>query len=181
MGQPMAQLPTMCWGPWGPPPLWPSFNPNSHGYYNNWQQPGQQQASHQATALRVPSAPSPPTAVYQDLSDNASSNGSPAKEDAVTEPLVNALAVSSVPVMRGQHYLSLDIANSVKKCIWASQFIALAYLLETQPVPEDSKLCSNSTNPDKLSLTSSKPRGKVDSYAAWNKGFRVYIEIVALK
>ena len=40
MGQPMAQLPTTWWGPSGPPPLWALFNPNSHGYHNNWQQPG---------------------------------------------------------------------------------------------------------------------------------------------
>ena len=38
-----------------------------------------------------------------------------------------------------------------------------------------------SANPNRLSLTASKPRGKVDSYVAWNKAFRVYIEIVALK
>ena len=55
----------------------------------------------------------------------------------------------------------------------------LAYLLETQPVQEFA--CSNSANPNRLSLTASKPRGKVDSYTAWNKTFRVYIEIVALK
>ena len=56
--------------------------------------------------------------------------------------------------------------------------------METQPVPEDSKsyefACSNSTNPNRLSLTASKLRGKIDSYVAWNKAFRVYIEIVAL-
>ena len=40
MGQSTAQLPTIWWGPWGPPPPWASFNPNSHGYYNNWQQLG---------------------------------------------------------------------------------------------------------------------------------------------
>ena len=72
-----------------------------------------------------------------------------------------------------------------KKCIWAGQFIDLAYLLETQPVPEDSKsykfACSNSANPNRLSLTASKPKDKIDSYAAWNKAFRVYIELVALK
>ena len=77
------------------------------------------------------------------------------------------------------------MADSIKKCTWAGQFIDLAYLLETQPVPEDSKLYkfaySNSANPNRLSPTASKPRGKVDSYAAWNKAFRVYIEIVALK
>ena len=122
---------------------------------------------------------------YQDSSDNASSNGSPAKEDAMNDPLVNALAVLSVPGIKGQPYLSLHVANSIKKQIWAGQFINLAYLLETQPVPEDSKsyefACSNSANPKRRSLTASKHRGKVDSYTAWNKAFRVYIEIVALK
>ena len=127
----------------------------------------------------------PTTAAYQDLSDNASSNGSQAKEDAVTDPLVNALAVSAVPGIMGQPYLSLHVANYIKKHICMGQFIDLAYLLETQLVPEDSKsykfACSNSTNPNRLSLTASKPRGKVDSNAAWNKAFRVYIEIVAIK
>ena len=52
------------------------------------------------------------------------------------------------------------------------QFIDFAYLLETKLVPEDSKsyefACSNSANPNRCSLTASKPSG-------------VYIEIVALK
>ena len=65
------------------------------------------------------------------------------------------------------------------------QFIDLAYLLETQLVSEDSKsyefACSNSANPNRLSLTASKPIGKIDSFAAWNKVFRVYIEITAFK
>ena len=207
MGQPVAQPPTMWWGPLGPPPPWASLNSNSHGYYKSWQQLGpgsylwaqqqqqpsqvssavlvQQQASHQATSLGTPSTPSPPTAAYQDSSDNSSCDGSPAKEDTVTDPLVNALAVSAVPGIKCQSYLSLHVANSIKRCIWVGQFIDLVYLLETQLVPEDSKsyefACSNSANPNRLSLTASKPRGKVDSYAAWNKAFRVYIEIAALK
>ena len=135
--------------------------------------------------MGAPSTPSPPTAAYQDLSDNASSHGSRAKDDAVIDLLVNALAVSAVPGIKGQPYLSLHVANSIKKHIWAGQFIDLAYLLEAQLVSEDSKsyefAFSNSANPNKLSLTASKPRGKIDSYAAWNKAFRVYIEIVALK
>ena len=145
----------------------------------------QQQASQQATSLGAPSTPSLTTAAYQDWSGNASSNGSLPKEDAVTSLLVNALAVSAVPGIKGQPYLSLHVANSIKKHIWVGQFIDLAYLLETKQVPEDSKsyefACSNSANPNRLSLTASKPRGKVDSYTAWNKVFRVYIEIVALK
>ena len=48
-------------------------------------------------SLGTLSTPSLSTVAYQDSSDNASSNGSPAKEDAVTDLLVNALAVSAVP------------------------------------------------------------------------------------
>ena len=86
------------------------------------------------------------------------------KDDAVADPLVNALAILAVPGINGQSYLSLHVANSIKKCIWVGQFIELVYFLETQPVPEDSKLyefaCSNSANPNRLSLTASKSRGK---------------------
>ena len=128
------------------------------------------------------STTSPPTVAFQELSDNNSSEGSPAKDDAVNDPLVNALAVSAIPDIKGQPYLSLHVANLIKKHIWLGQFIDLAYLLEIQP---NSKLyefaCSNRANPNRLSLTASKPKGKIDSYAAWNKAFRVYIELVVLK
>ena len=197
MGQPTAQPPAVWWGPWGPLPPWASFNPNSQGFYNNWQQPGpgsypraqqqqqpsqvsltpsvQQQVSQQLTSLGAPSPNLPPTAAYQDLSDNTSSNGSQVKQDDVTDLLVNAVLASAVPGIKGQPYLSLYVANLIKKHILVGQFIDLAYLLETQLVPEDSKsyefACSNSANPNRLSLTASKPRGKVDSYTAWNKAF----------
>ena len=144
-----------------------------------------QQTSHLANSFWGVSTTSPPTAAFQELSDNNSSEGSPAKDDAVNDPLINALAASAIPGIKGQPYLSLHVANSSKKHIWVGQFIDLAYLLETQPVPEDSKsyefACSNSANPNRLSLTVFKPKGKIDSYAAWNKAFRVYIELVALK
>ena len=140
----------------------------------------QQQVSQQLTSLGAPLPKLLPTAVYEDSSDNASCNSSPVKKDDVTDLLVNALSVSAVPGIKGQPYLSLHVANSIKKHIWVGQFIDLAYLLETQPVPEDSKsyefACSNSANPNRLSLTASKPRGKIDSYVAWNKALRVYIE-----
>ena len=207
MGQPTPQWPTALWGPWGPPPPWASFSPNSQGFYNNWQQLGpgsypwvqqqqqssqvlstpsvQQQVSQQPTSLGTPSPNLLPTAAYQDSSDNAISNGFPVKQDDVTDLLVNALLVSAVPSIKGQPYLSLHVTNSIKKHIWVGQFIDLAYFLETQLVPVDSKsyefACSNSANPNRLSLTASKPRGKVDSYVALNKAFRVYIDIVALK
>ena len=70
--------------------------------------------------------------MFQDLSDNNSSEGSPAKDDTVNNSLVNALAVSAIPCIKGQPYLSLHVANSIKKYMWVGQFIDLAYLLETQ-------------------------------------------------
>ena len=96
-----------------------------------------QQVGHQTLPVSVPSTPSPPIAANNDLSDTSSSNGSLSKADQASDPLVNALAVSSVPGIKGQPYLSLHVSNSIKKHIWAGHFIDLAYLLETQPVPED--------------------------------------------
>ena len=66
----------------------------------------------------------------------------------------------------------------------SGQDVNLAYLLETQLVPDDDKAykfsCSN-PNTNKLSLTMAKPKAKVDSYNSWNKAFRVLTEIVSLK
>ena len=79
--------------------------------------------------------------------------------------------------------LSMHVSQSIKKCIWAWEYIDLVYLLETNLVPEDEKsyefVCTNSTY--KLSLTTAKPKAKIESYNAWNKAFRVLIEIVALR
>ena len=78
----------------------------------------------------------------------------------------------------------MHVSQSLKKCIWAGEYIDLAYLLETNPVPGDEQsykfACSpNSIN--KLSLTTAKPKAKVDSYNSWNKAFWVLTEIVALR
>ena len=78
----------------------------------------------------------------------------------------------------------MHVSQSLKKCIWAGEYIDLAYLLETNPVPGDEQsykfACSpNSIN--KLSLTTAKPKAKVDSYNSWNKTFWVLTEIVALR
>ena len=64
------------------------------------------------------------------------------------------------------------------------EYVDLAYLLETNLVPENKKsyefaCTSHSTN--KLSLTTTKPKAKIESYNAWNKAFRVLTEIVALR
>ena len=108
------------------------------------------------------STASPPTAAFQELLDNNSSEGSPAKDYTVNDPLINALAVSAIPGIKGQPYLSLHVANSIKKHIWIGQFIYLVYLLEAQPFPDDSKsyvfACSNIANLNRLSLTASKPK-----------------------
>ena len=157
----------------------------------NWQQPGPgsylwPQQNQQQLVTSTPQTPqqtsqlvnsfgglsttSPPTAAFQELLDNNSSEGSPANDDAVNNPLVNALAVSAIPGIKGQPYLSLHVANMIKKHIWVGQFIDLAYLLKTQLVPEDSKsyefACSNSANTNRLNLTASKPKGKIDPHAA---------------
>ena len=61
---------------------------------------------------------------------------------------------------------SMHVSTSIKKKIWAGQYINLAYLLETQLVPEDDKAyefsCLNN-NTNRLSLTTAKPKAKVDS------------------
>ena len=58
----------------------------------------------------------------------------------------------------------MHVSQSIKKYIWAGEYIDLAYLLETNLVPEDEKsyefaCTSHSTN--KLSLTTTKPKTKI--------------------
>ena len=82
------------------------------------------------------------------------------------DPLVNASAVSTVPGKQPEPILSMHVLQSIKKQIWAGEYIDLAYLLETNLVPEDETLhefacTSNSTN--KLSLTTAKPEVKIES------------------
>ena len=119
---------------------------------------------------------------------NSSSQDLPDKqhneEDQPTlDPLVNASAVSTVPGKQPEPILSMHVLQSIKKQIWAGEYIDLAYLLETNLVPEDEKshefaCTSNSTN--KLSLTTAKPEAKIESYNSWNKAFRVLTETVSL-
>ena len=100
------------------------------------------------------------------------------------EVLVNALDFKTAPGNKPEPILSMNVSASIKKKIWVGQYIDLAYLLETQPVPDDDKAyelsCSNN-NTNKLSLTTAKPKAKVDFYTSWNKAFWVLIEIVALR
>ena len=100
------------------------------------------------------------------------------------EILVNALDFKTTPGKAPEPLLSMHVSTSIKKKIWVGQYIDLAYLLETQLVPDDDKAyefsCSNN-NTTKLNLPTAKPNAKVDSYTSWNKAFRVLIEIVALK
>ena len=103
-------------------------------------------------------------------------------EEDEADPLVSALSFTTAPGKTREPLLPMSA--SIKKRIWAGQYVDLTYLLETQPVPDDDKAyefsCSNS-NTNKLSLTTVKPKPKVDSYNLWNKAFRVLTEIVALK
>ena len=99
------------------------------------------------------------------------------------ELLVSALAVSTVPCKQAEPTLSMHVSQSIKKCIWAREYINLVYLLETNLVPEDEKFyefaCTSHAN-NKLNLTTANPKAKIESYNAWNKAFRVLTEIVAL-
>ena len=98
--------------------------------------------------------------------------------------LVSTLVVSTVPGKQAEPILSLHVLQSIKKYIWAREYIDLAYLLETNPVPEDEnsyEFAGTSHSTNKLSLTTAKPKAKIESYNAWNKAFRVLAEIVALR
>ena len=95
------------------------------------------------------------------------------------EVLVNALDFKTAPGKVPEPLLSMHVSASIRK-----RFGQISTLLETQPVPDDDKAyefsCSNK-NTNKLSLTTAKPKAKVDSYTSWNKAFRVLMEIVVLK
>ena len=96
------------------------------------------------------------------------------------DPLVSALAVSTVPGKEGEPILSMHVSQAIKKCIWAGEYIDLAYLLETSLVPVDEKFyefaCpSHSTS--KLSLITAKPKAKIKRYNAWNKAFWVLTQL----
>ena len=102
-------------------------------------------------------------------------------EDEEADQLASAHLFTTAPGNKHEPLLSMHVSASIKKRIWAGQYVDLAYLLETQLVPDDDKAyefsCSNS-NTNKLSLTTAKPKVKVDSYNPWNKAFRVLMEIV---
>ena len=142
---PSNQLPAQWWGPWGPPPPWAQYyqqwsplpSPAVPGNGNN--SSNQQHLAHQQWHQNTVQANQPPVANY-----NPGSQGSPDKQhDHKDQPLpdllVNALAVSTVPGKQPEPILSMHVSQSIKMCIWTGEYIDLAYLLETNPVPEDEK------------------------------------------
>ena len=197
-GLPTAnQSPAQWWGPWGPPPpwaqyyqQWPPLAPlGASGHINNSsvQQPvgssNWQQQMTQANQSLV--ANYNLQAALQSMTTSSSPEKQKQEEvQQSPDPLVSALVVSAVPGKQAKPILSMHVSQSIKKCIWAGEYIDLAYLLKTNPVPEDDKsyefaYTSHSTN--KLSLTTTKPKAKIESYNAWNKAFRVLTEIFALR
>ena len=184
-----SQPPAQWWDPMGPPlpwaqyyqqwpPLLPPAAPNNltNAY-------GQNNSPVPQGNLGNQPANQPPVASYSTQTQADQSNQTEHVDQQVEEPLVNTLAVSTVPGKQYEPILSMHVSQSVKKRVWAGEYIDLAYLLETNPVPEDEKsykfaCISNSTN--KLSLTTAKPKAKIDSYNSWNKAFRVLTEIVTL-
>ena len=103
-------------------------------------------------------------------------------EDEQLDPLVSALSFLTAPGKVPEPYFLCMYQHQLRK--ESGQYVNLAYLLETQLLPDDDKAykfsCSNS-NTNKLSLTMAKPKAKVDCYNSWNKAFRVLTEIVSLK
>ena len=126
---------------------------------------------------------SPRTSESSDAEPDSPASNKQESSDA-DEVLVNALDFKMTPGKMPKPILSIHVSASIKKKIWVGQYINLAYLLKTQLVPEDDKAyefsCSNN-NTHKLSLTTTKPKAKLDSYTSLNKAFRVLIDIVALK
>ena len=154
---PANQPPAQWWGPWGPPPPWAQYyqqwptlpSPAAPNNLNNTYdqqsyslpqgQPNAQQANH------------PLVASYNAHNDDAQGNQTDQPDQQLVDPLVNALAVSTVPGKQQEPILSMHVSQSLKKHIWAGEYIDLAYLLETNSVPEDKKsyefaCSSNSTN-----------------------------------
>ena len=120
-------------------------------------------AQQQATSMSLPrvsdssdAEPESPVSKQQDLSN-------------ADEVLVNALDFKTAPGKAPEPLLSMHVSALIKEKIWVGQDIDLTYLLETQLVPDNDKAyefsCSNN-NTSKLSLTTAKPKAKVDSYTS---------------
>ena len=160
------------------PPLPPLVGPTSANTALNNQNLGVHQWQQSATQ-----AYQPPVASYSSASQDSPGEQNGQQDQLLVDPLVNALAVLTVPGKQPEATLSMHVSQSIKKCIWAGEYIDLAYLLETNLVPEDEKsyefACTFNSN-NKLSLTTAKPKAKIESYNAWNKAFRVLREVVVL-
>ena len=98
------------------------------------------------------------------------------------EVLINVLTSKLHQVRNLNLYFLCMYLHHLRKRFWLDNMLIL--LIYWKPVPDDNKAyvfsCSNN-NTNKLSLTTAKPKAKVDSYTSWNKAFRVLIEIVALQ
>ena len=113
------------------------------------------------------------------MANTVSSHSTPPQPPSVMRSLNLKQATGNLEPL-----LSMHVAQAVKNKVWVCQYIDLSYLLETNPDPEDNwsfKFSRDVTNSNKLSFKTAKPHIKVDSFNAWNKAFRVLIEIVALK
>ena len=134
---------------------------------NNWQQ-------HTAQANHPPMAHYNLSSQVQSTSSSSSLDKHPVYQNQQSpDPLVSILSVSTVPGNQPEPILSMNVSQSIKKCIWAWEYIDLAYLLETDLVPEEEKsyeFACSSHSFKKLSLTMAKPKAKIEMYNAWNKG-----------
>ena len=188
---------SLPWWAWGPPPspwyqnwdMWQkgSFHQMLSAPPTSMQDPSRFQFGNHTSApvqktLASPTATFTPLAAQQKAPSMTPPRGSDSLDgetDSLVgkqqnlsdseEVLINALDFKTAPGKVPEPLLSMHVSASLKKKIWAGQYIDLAYLLETQPVPDDDKAyefsCSNN-NTNKLSLTTAKPKAKVDSYTS---------------
>ena len=126
--------PAQWWCPWGPPLPWAQ-------YYQQWPPllppvgstnantaPNQQNSGPHQWQQGTILAYQPLVASYNLASQDLPSEQSGQQDQSSMDPLVNALAVSTVPGKQPEPILSMHVSQSIKKCIWAGEYIDLAYL-----------------------------------------------------
>ena len=85
---------------------------------------------HNQLANDVPTSPHQSPSVSPN-SESPVSNPPDTTEEKQPDPLVSALSFSMAPGKTPEPSLSMHVSASIKKRIWAGQYVDLAYLLET--------------------------------------------------
>ena len=79
------------------------------------------------------------------------------------------------------HYiLAKHVPDNIKRCIWANKYVDFQYLIESDPTEEIVYQFVASSN-NAVALKPTKPKSKLDGWAAWNKAFHMFTEIYCMK